>query len=141
MLVTLATDLAVVAAYGVVGVVLMAVGFMLVDVATPGSLRELVWAGRNRNAALLLASGLVGVATIVTAAIAASEGDFWAGLLGAFGYGIVGLGLMVVAFIVIDIATPGKLGEILVDPEPHPAVWISCVVHLALGAIIAAAIL
>lgn len=141
MLVTLATDMAVVAAYGVVGVGLMAVGYLLVDVATPGSLRDLIWVRRNRNAALLLASGLAGVATIVTASIAASDGDLWAGLLGSFGYGIVGLGLMTLAFILVDMVTPGRLGEILVEPEPHPAVWISCVVHVALGAIIAAAIL
>jgi len=141
MLVTLAIDLAVVAAYGTVGVALMAVGYVLVDVATPGSLRELIWARRNRNAALLLASGLAGVATIVTAAIAAADGEFWTGLLGALGYGIVGLGLMAVAFLLIDVVTPGRLGEILVEPEPPPAVWISSVVHLALGAIIAAAIL
>ena len=141
MLVTLASDLAVVAAYGAVGVVLMGVGYMLVDLATPGSLRELIWVERNRNAALLLTSGLAAVATVVTAAIAASEGDLATGLLGAFGYGIVGLGLMSVAFVLVDIATPGRLGEILVEPELHPAVWISCVVHLALGAIISAAIL
>lgn len=141
MLVTLATDLAVVASYGVVGVILMAIGYLLVDVATPGSLRDLIWVQRNRNAALLLASGLIGVATIVTAAIAASHGDFGAGLLSAFGYGVVGLGLMAVAFTLLDLATPGRLGEILVEPDPHPAVWVSCVIHVALGGIIAAAIL
>jgi hypothetical protein len=48
---------------------------------------------------------------------------------------------MTVAFVVLDLATPGKLGSILVDPEPHPAVWISATVHLGSGAIIAAAII
>jgi hypothetical protein len=47
---------------------------------------------------------------------------------------------MAAAFLVLDVATPGRLGEILVDPEPHPAVWVSAVIHLATGAIIAAAI-
>ncbi|MEH0820635.1 MULTISPECIES: DUF350 domain-containing protein [unclassified Micromonospora] len=137
---TLVTDLLVTLAYGVVGVVLMAVGYVLVDVATPGKLHALIWTERNRNAALLLASNLAGVGTIVVAAIAASADDFVLGLVGAAAYGLLGLVIMAGAFLLLDAATPGRLGEILVDPEPHPAVWVSAVVHLATGAIIAAAI-
>ncbi|GAB3187913.1 uncharacterized protein DUF350 [Micromonospora palomenae] len=137
---TLVTDLLVTLAYGVVGVVLMAVGYVLVDVATPGKLHELIWTERNRNAALLLASNLAGVGVIVVAAIAASADDFVLGLVGAAAYGLLGLVIMAGAFLLLDAATPGRLGELLVDPEPHPAVWVSAVVHLATGAIIAAAI-
>ncbi|MDG4803870.1 DUF350 domain-containing protein [Micromonospora sp. WMMD980] len=136
----LVTDLLVTLAYGVVGVVLMAVGYLLVDLATPGKLHELIWAGRNRNATLLLASNLLGVGTVVVAAIVASDDDFALGLVGAAAYGILGLVIMAAAFVLLDVATPGKLGELLVDPEPHPAVWISATVHVATGAIIAAAI-
>ncbi|MFG3706670.1 DUF350 domain-containing protein [Micromonospora sp. NPDC047670] len=137
---TLVTDLLVTLAYGVVGVVLMAVGYALVDVATPGKLHELIWVERNRNAALLLASNLAGVGIIVVAAIAASADDFVLGIVGAAAYGVLGLVIMAAAFLLLDVATPGRLGEILVDPQPHPAVWVSAVVHLATGAIIAAAI-
>jgi hypothetical protein len=137
----LVTDLLVTLAYGVLGVVLMGVGYGLVDLATPGKLHELIWAERNRNAALLLASNLLGVGTIVVAAIFASEDDFVLGLVGAGAYGIVGLVIMAAAFLLLDAVTPGRLGELLVDPEPHPAVWVSAVVHLATGAIIAAAII
>ncbi|MEU7571805.1 DUF350 domain-containing protein [Micromonospora sp. NPDC049240] len=136
----LVTDLLVTLAYGVVGVVLMAVGYLLVDLATPGKLHELIWAERNRNATLLLASNLVGVGTVVVAAIVASDDDFTLGLVGAAAYGFLGLVLMAAAFVLLDVATPGKLGELLVDPDPHPAVWISATVHVATGAIIAAAI-
>ncbi|EEP72676.1 hypothetical protein MCAG_03003 [Micromonospora sp. ATCC 39149] len=136
----LVTDLLVTLAYGMVGVVLMGVGYGLVDVATPGKLHELIWTERNRNAALLLSSNLLGVGTIVVAAILASEDDFVIGLVGAAAYGIVGLVIMAAAFLLLDAVTPGRLGELLVDPEPHPAVWVSAVVHLATGAIIAAAI-
>lgn len=76
----------------------------------------------------------------MVAAIVASEDDFLIGLVGATAYGIVGLVIMAAAFLLLDAVTPGRLGELLVDPEPHPAVWVSAVVHLATGAIIAAAI-
>lgn len=137
----LVTDLLVTLAYGAVGVVLMAIGYVLVDVATPGKLHELIWTERNRNAALLLSSNLLGVGTIVVAAIVASADDFKLGLIGAGAYGILGLVIMAAAFVLLDVTTPGKLGELLVDPEPHPAVWVSATVHLATGAIIAAAII
>jgi len=137
----LVTDLLATLAFGAVGVVLMGVGYALVDLTTPGKLHELIWNERNRNAALLLASNLLGVGTIVVAAIVASDDDFALGLVGAAAYGIVGLVIMAAAFLLLDAVTPGRLGELLVDPEPHPAVWVSAVVHLATGAIIAAAIL
>lgn len=136
----LVTDLLVTLAYGGVGVVLMAIGYMLVDVATPGRLRDLIWVERNRNAALLLTSNLAGVGIIVVAAIVSSEDDFVRGIVGAGGYGLLGLAIMAVAFLLLDLMTPGRLGEILVDPEPHPAAWVSGVIHLATGAIVAAAI-
>jgi uncharacterized membrane protein YjfL (UPF0719 family) len=140
MLRTLTTDLLVTLAYGAVGVLLMAVGYVLVDAATPGRLRDLIWTDRNRNAALLLASNLAGVGIIVVAAIAASADDFVTGIVGAAAYGVLGLAIMAGAFVLLDLATPGKLGELLVDPQPHPATWVSAVVHLATGGIIAAAI-
>jgi uncharacterized membrane protein YjfL (UPF0719 family) len=139
-LTTLISDLLVTLAYGAVGVLLMGIGYVLVDVATPGRLRELIWIDRNRNAALLLASNLAGVGIIVVAAITASHDDFVLGLVSCAAYGIVGLLIMAAAFLLLDLATPGQLGQILVDPEPHPAVWVSAVVHVATGAVIAAAL-
>ncbi|MCE7004803.1 DUF350 domain-containing protein [Kibdelosporangium philippinense] len=127
-------------AYGVIGTVLMALGFLLVDLATPGKLRELIWVQGNRNASILLASGLLGVGAIVTTAIITSDSDMSVGLMSTVVFGLAGLALMSVAFVLLDIATPGKLGEILASPEPHPAVWVSASVHIAVGAIIAASI-
>ena len=119
----------------------MAIGYALVDVATPGRLHELIWVNRNRNAALLLVSNVAGVGIIVVAAIVSSEDDFVAGIVGARGVrparpGHHGRG--------VRAAGPGDARSasvsILVDPEPHPAAWVSAVVHLATSAIIAAAI-
>jgi hypothetical protein len=88
----------------------------------------------------VLASNLLGVGVIVVAAIMASDDDFARGIVGAALYGLVGLLIMAAAFVLLDLVTPGRLGEILVDPQPHPATWVSAVIHLAAGAIIAAAI-
>ncbi len=118
----------------------MSVGYLLVDIATPGKLHVLIWENRNSNAAVLLVSNLIGVGIIVVSAIVASHDDFIQGLISTLAYGLLGLVLMAVAFLLLDAVTPGRLGEILVQPEPHPAVWVTATIHIAAGAIIAAAI-
>lgn len=47
---------------------------------------------------------------------------------------------MAVAFLVLDLVTPGKLGAIVVDREPHPAVWVTASCNIAVAAIVAASI-
>jgi uncharacterized membrane protein YjfL (UPF0719 family) len=133
-------EVGIAATYGLVGLVLMAVGFALVDVLTPGNLREQVWVERNRNAAVLAASNLLGVGIIVATAIAASDGNWAQGLLSTAAYGLLGLVLMGLSFIVLDVVTPGKLGAILVDEVPHPAVYVNGAAHIAVSAIVAVAI-
>jgi uncharacterized membrane protein YjfL (UPF0719 family) len=127
-------------AYGAVGTALMALGYVLVDIATPGKLRDLIWVERNRNAAILLASGLLGVGIIVTTAIVVSDDDLARGLASTVGYGLVGLVAMALSFVLLDAVTPGKLGDVLSTPELHPAAWVSASAHIAIAAITAAAI-
>lgn len=127
-------------AYGAVGTALMALGFVMVDFATPGKLRELIWVHRNRNASVLLGSGLLGVGIVVTTAILVSETKLGVGLLSTVVYGLIGLVLMSVAFVLLDIATPGRLGEILSQERPHPAAWVSAAIQISISSIIASAI-
>lgn len=127
-------------AYGGVGIALLALGYLLVDLVTPGNLRRQIWEQRNRNAAVVLVSGLAAVAIIVTTAILTSEDGLLLGLLSTALYGVLGILVMAVAFVLLDLATPGRLGALLVDEAPHPAVWVTGAVNLAVGAITAAAI-
>ncbi len=140
MLTQLFTDLATSLAYVGVGIVLMGIGFALVDLLTPGRLGDLIWRQRNGNAAIVLGSGLVGTSVIVVSAILASADEFAAGLLTTSGAGLLGLLLMALAFALVDAITPGKLSEIVCDREPHPAAWVTAVTHLAIAGIVAAAI-
>lgn len=129
------------AAYAGVGVVLMAISFVVIDALTPGKLSTQLWGTRNRNAAVLVSSNLAGEAIIVAAAIVASEGDLGEGLVYTIVYALIGLVIMAVAFVLIDLATPGRLGEILLDETPHPAAWVHATLHVAIGVIVAVSIL
>lgn len=134
-------EAAIAAAFSVVGLALMALGFVLIDLLTPGNLREQIWLHRNRNAAVLVASNLLGVGIIVTSAIAASADAVGAGLVSTVIYGVLGLVLMGLSFLVVDLLTPGNLGALLVDETPHPAAWVIGASHLAVAAIVSAALL
>lgn len=136
----LITGLLAAVAFGAVGLLMMVLGYVLVDVATPGKLRQLIWVERNPNAALLLVSGLIGIGTILTTAIAASANDLVAGLIGTVVYGLLGLVLMSLSFALIDAATPGKLGDELTSPTMHPGTWVSAAAHVVIAVVMAAAI-
>ncbi|BAJ33041.1 MULTISPECIES: DUF350 domain-containing protein [Kitasatospora] len=128
------------AVYGLVGLVLLLLGYLLIDVLTPGKLGRLIWAEGNRNAAVLLSSALLGVGGIVYTAIRYTYDDFGKGLLSTLCFGVLGLLLMALAFWLLDLLTPGRLGAILVSTAPHPAVWVSASCNLAAAAIVAASI-
>lgn len=129
------------AAYSVAGIVLMAVSFAVVDLLTPGNLRHQLWFDRNRNAGILVGSNLAAVALIIVAAITASEGRLVEGLVYTVIYTAIGIVLMAATFALIDLVTPGKLGDLLVDVNPHPAVWVQAVTHIGIALIICASIL
>ena len=126
--------------FGVVAIALMAAGFVLVDLLTPGRLRDLIWVQRNSNAALLLSANQLGIALIVFVAIWTSYEDFGVGLASTILFGMLGLVLMAVSFLVLDLLTPGRLGEIICDDQPHPAAKVSAASHFGVALIVAACI-
>ncbi|OLT24876.1 hypothetical protein BJF79_44815 [Actinomadura sp. CNU-125] len=128
-------------AYGALGLALMVLGYLVVEVTTPGRLGHQIWTEGNRGAALLLAVKLLGVGAIVTTAIVTSENDLGDGLIGTAVYGVLGIIIMIIAFYAIDVLTPGKLGAILVGGEQiHPAGWVVAAADLAVAAIVCGAV-
>jgi hypothetical protein len=126
--------------YGVVGVALLAAGFLLVDALTPGRLRDLIWVERNPNAALLLTANQLGIAAIVFTAIFTSYDSFAKGLASTALFGLIGIGVMALAFLVLDWLTPGKLGEVICTEAWHPGAWVSSASHLGAAVIVSACI-
>ena len=126
--------------FGLVGIGLMALGFVLVDLLTPGKLRNLIWVDRNPNAALLLAANQLGIALIVFTAIFTSYQNFGEGLASTALFGVPGIGVMALAFLVLDWMTPGKLGEVICTPDRHPGALVSAASHFGAALIVCACI-
>jgi len=126
--------------FGLIGIGLMAVGFVMVDLLTPGKLRDLIWREKNPNAALLLAANQLGIAVIVFTAIFTSYDSFDQGLASTVIFGIIGIAIMGFGFMVLDWMTPGKLGEVICTPERHPGAVVSAAAHFGAALIVAACI-
>ncbi|MDP9407573.1 MAG: DUF350 domain-containing protein [Actinomycetota bacterium] len=127
-------------AYAGVGLTLLTLGYVVLDLITPGNLRHLVFADRNVNAAVVAAGNALALAAIVTTAILESDDVLVVGLVQATVYGLLGIALQAVAFKILDLVTPGHLGHIVTDPRPDPASGVVAVFTLAMGAVLSAAI-
>ena len=129
------------AAYTGVGIALLVLGFFVLDLLTPGHLGRHIYEHRSVNAALALAAGFLGQGAIVFASIwTNATSGFGRALLYTVVFGVLGVLLQAVAFVVLDLITPGRLGERLMEPAFHPASLVSAAVQLAVAAIIVASI-
>ncbi len=125
-------------AYSAVGLVVLVAGFFVVDALTPGRLGALVMEG-NPNAAVLTATGLVSLGLVMWFAIFFT-GAGWEGLDDALVYGAVGVGTQAVGFLVLDVLTPGKLGEVCQHARLHPAAFVSAAVQVAVALVVCASL-
>lgn len=126
--------------YAVLGVLLMLLGFFAVDLTTPGPLNRQVRAGRP-NAVLVTAAGMVGIALIVVVSIYTSSGALLDGLLTTLIFGVVGVIAQVLAARLLEWVTGIDMGAVLAAESTVPQAWLVAAVHVALGLVVAAAIL
>ena len=128
-------------AYTGVGMLLLVVGAIALDLLTPGHLARHIYEERSVNAGIALAAGFLGQGAIAFTTI-------WTNATSGFGtalgytvvFGLVGIALQVVAFVVLDLLTPGKLGATLMQVTFHPASLVTAAATLAVSAIIVASI-
>ncbi|MFQ6328101.1 DUF350 domain-containing protein [Nocardia sp. CWNU-33] len=126
--------------YAIVGLALMLVGFYAIDLTTPGKLRTLVAEGKP-NAIIVTAAGMVSMALIVVLATYASAGKLSEGLIAALVYGLVGIIAQVISVRVIERALGIDIGAALHADTYTTEVLVVAAAHLALGLVVAFAIL
>lgn len=126
--------------YCAIGLVLLAVGYKVLDALLPGDLSSQIYTERNTNAALVVAAGLFALGAIVTTAIVSSHEEIGRGAVDAAAYGLLGVVLLALTFVIMDRLTPGDLGVMCTSEERQPAVYVTVATLLTVGAIVAAAI-
>jgi uncharacterized membrane protein YjfL (UPF0719 family) len=128
-------------AYTVLGIALLTLGFVVLDLLTPGRLGRHIHEERSVNAGLVLATGFLGQGAVVFAAIwTNATSGFGEALLYTVVFGVLGILLQAVAFVVLDLITPGRLGAHVTEVAFHPASLVLGAVQLAVAAIVVASI-
>jgi uncharacterized membrane protein YjfL (UPF0719 family) len=129
------------AAYTGVGIALLVLGYYVLDLLTPGHLGRHIYEHRSVNAALTISAGFLGQGAIVFASIwTNATSGFGLALLYTVVFGVLGVFLQAVAFLALDLISPGRLGDHLTDVDFHPASLVSAAAQLAVAAIIVASI-
>ncbi|MEV0596156.1 DUF350 domain-containing protein [Nonomuraea cavernae] len=141
LLETLARGAGAIAAYAAVGVVLLIVGFYVIDLAIPGKLSSIIRSERNPNATLLATSALAAVGLIVAASIWSSGGRLTEGLAGTAVFGLVGIVVQTVAMLVFDKVVGISVRDLVKEPELQPGSRLLAVTHVAIGLITAVAVI
>lgn len=138
--VVIGTGIGAILLYAVLGVLLMLLGFFAVDLTTPGPLNRQVRAGLP-NAVLVTAAGMVGIALIVVVSIDVASGSLLDGLLTTLIFGVVGVVAQVLAARLLEWVTGIDMGAVLAAETVRPQAWLVAAVHVALGLVVAVAIL
>ncbi|GAA3418011.1 DUF350 domain-containing protein [Streptosporangium vulgare] len=127
--------------YAALGVILLIIGFYVIDLVIPGKLSRLIKEERNPNATLLTGSGLAAVGLIVAASIWSSGGALHEGLLATFVFGLVGIAVQTVAMVAFDKVAGISVRDLVTEPELQPGSRLLAVTHLAIGLITAVAVI
>jgi uncharacterized membrane protein YjfL (UPF0719 family) len=123
-----------------VGASVLALGFLALDLLTPGNLRTQVYIDKNPNAAILLGANHLALAIIVVTAILTSADSLGQGLVDSAVYGLVGVVLQAVALRLLDAVIPADLRGLVNEPRICGATWAVAVSLVAIGAVNAAAL-
>ncbi|WAC89646.1 DUF350 domain-containing protein [Mycobacterium sp. Aquia_213] len=126
--------------YFVVGMAVLLVGFYMVDVLTPGKLRQLVFVDRRPNAVVVASAMYVALTTVIVSAIVNSYSQLAQGLVGVAVYGIMGVILLGIALLTLHLVIPGSFHEHIDEPELHPGSFAVALMLLAVGGVTAAAV-
>lgn len=124
----------------VIGFGVLGLGFLALDLLTPGDLRTQVYTDRNPNAAILLGANHLALAIIVVTAILTSSDSLAQGLVDSAVYGLLGVVLQALALRLLDVFVPGHLRNLVNEPRMNGASWAVGVSLLAIGAVNAAAL-
>ncbi len=126
--------------YAVLGVLLMLLGFYAVDLTTPGKLNRMVRDGLP-NAVVVTAAGMVSMAFIVVVAIYTSTGSLIEGMLLSLVFGLVGIVAQVGGVRLLEWVTGIDIGAVLAADRLQAQAYVVSAAHIALGLVVAVAIL
>lgn len=128
-------------AYSAVGIVILGIGYVALDLLTPGRLGHHIMRERSINAAIVAAAGLMGLGFIVFTAIWTNgQSSFGSAMGWTITFGLLGVLMQAVAFRLLELFTPDDLAATLMEPKFHPASIIAAASQVAVSLVIVACV-
>lgn len=127
-------------AYFGVGALVLAAGFVFLDLLTPGSLRQHVFIDHRPNAAALHAASAVALSIIVVTVMVNASDELLLGLVDVAVYGILGIIFQAVTLVILELVVSGRFRDLVAAPTFSTASLAVAATLIAVGAVNAAAI-
>lgn len=127
-------------AYFGVGALVLALGFVMLDLLTPGSLRHHVFVDHRPNAAALFAASAISLAIIVVTVMTNASDSLVSGLIDVAVYGLLGVIFQAVTLVILELLVPGRFRDLVSAPRFSTAALAVAATFLAVAAVNAAAI-
>lgn len=110
---------------------LFAVGFVIIDVLTPGHLRTQI--RDNVNASILVSAKMVAVAAIVFVSVWTAPDELGDGIVYAASQALWSLAVSVAAFLALDRLIPGGIRDVVNEPGFSPRVLVAAASEIAVA--------
>ena len=127
-------------AYAATGGILLVVGYLVLDLVTPGRFTRLLREDGSANAAALAIGNLTGVTTVIATAGVSSPDETVDGVVSMAGYGAIGVAAQAALLVALSAGLRGDVGKLLVTPELHPLSVVVATASVALGVVTAVAV-
>jgi uncharacterized membrane protein YjfL (UPF0719 family) len=130
-----------IAAYTALGLVLLVIGFLAVDLSTPGRLTTIIRTNRNANATLLATCGVSAVGLVVAASIFASGGKLVEGLIATLVWGLVGIVAQLIASVIVRYLLGVDVAGLMAKERLEPSAVLLGAAQASVGLITAIAVI
>lgn len=127
-------------AYFAAGTVILVLGFVVLDLLTPGKLRDLVFVENRAGAALIAGAQQIALVLVISSVIRASDDRLAVGILDTLVYGLIGIVLQAAALLVLEAVIPGRFRDVVMDAKVRPRAALAAVTMVGIGVINALAL-
>ena len=118
----------------------LCIGFIVLDLLTPGKLHQLVFIDHLPNAAFIAGGQQIALGIVVTTAVytSASEHSLVEGLIEATVFSILGIVLQAVSLVILEVLIPGRFRDIVEDTKLRAGAIVASISLIVIGAVNAA---
>lgn len=127
-------------AYFAAGTSILVLGFVVLDLLTPGKLRDLVFLENRAGAALIAGAQQVALVFIISSVIVSSDDRLAVGIVDTLVYGAIGIVFQAVALMVLEAVIPGRFRDVVMDAKVRPRAALAAVTLVSVGVINALAL-